>query len=404
MRRYRSTIMLAVVPAVLACRGEPYTVCPVAAETAPFSIRDSAGVSLLETECTIAHRPLGWGVDAAPTLELGGGDTDEQQFHNIRGVRGMPDGGVAVVDQGSREVRFYDSAGTLLVRRGGPGDGPGQFRVPALVPTPDSDSILVYDAEHNRFTWFSGDGNGSPQLYALRYRSTFPSGLVDNRFLMRWASINERSTVPGIYMQDVTYYSIHALTGEKTVLYVDTVESLFVLRDPETGSSGVGMPFAVDPSGTMRRTGSMLITSGTRFDVLEFDTTGFVRRIIRVDRRRRPVEKGDLEEHVRLQIMAGRGSERSWRPFAGMPVPDSMRAYGSLHVDSLDWLWAELYHYDSRVPSQWLVFDPDGRARGLMELPPGLRVGEIGEDYIVGTARGTGGIEYVRRYRLRRTG
>jgi hypothetical protein len=46
------------------------------------------------------------------------------------------------------------------------------------------------------------------------------------------------------------------------------------------------------------------------------------------------------------------------------------------------------------------VFDPDGRWLGDLDLPRGLRVDEIGADYIAGVERDTLGVEYVKVYRV----
>ena len=51
----------------------------------------------------------------------------------------------------------------------------------------------------------------------------------------------------------------------------------------------------------------------------------------------------------------------------------------------------------------WAVFDPDGRLRGLVETPPGLRLFEIGEDYLLGWKYDDLGVEHVQIWPLGRT-
>lgn len=69
---------------------------------------------------------MGWEVDSLPDLVIGGGDSAEL-FHRVRGITGLPVGGVLVVDAGSAELRFFDSQDELLDRTGGRGEGPGEF-------------------------------------------------------------------------------------------------------------------------------------------------------------------------------------------------------------------------------------------------------------------------------------
>jgi hypothetical protein len=73
-------------------------------------------------------------------------------------------------------------------------------------------------------------------------------------------------------------------------------------------------------------------------------------------------------------------------------------------VDHLGWYWAERFRPGPDDPSRWLVFDPDGRARGVVELPRDLEVHDIGENWILGLRIGEDGVETVRRHRLDRSG
>jgi hypothetical protein len=49
-----------------------------------------------------------------------------------------------------------------------------------------------------------------------------------------------------------------------------------------------------------------------------------------------------------------------------------------------------------------MVFDPQGEARGVVWTPPGLDVLSIGDEHVLGVWRDELGLEYVRRYRIRR--
>jgi len=81
-------------------------------------------------------------------------------------------------------------------------------------------------------------------------------------------------------------------------------------------------------------------------------------------------------------------------------------AFASLRADALGWLWAEVFEPDPvehrDVPRTWILFDPEGRARGTVSTPPGLEVIEVGADYVLGLWTSDLDVEQVRRHRLHR--
>lgn len=78
-------------------------------------------------------------------------------------------------------------------------------------------------------------------------------------------------------------------------------------------------------------------------------------------------------------------------------VPDTVPVYGEMSVDRPGHLWVERIpaHADPDAPTEWDVFEPEGRFLGTVELPPGLQLFEIGEDYVVGLRRDELDLEYL---------
>ncbi|NNM34643.1 MAG: hypothetical protein HKO53_16305, partial [Gemmatimonadetes bacterium] len=52
--------------------------------------------------------------------------------------------------------------------------------------------------------------------------------------------------------------------------------------------------------------------------------------------------------------------------------------------------------------SVWTVFDPDGRLLGRVETPPGLRVLQIGADFMVGHRNDELDVEHIQVWGLDR--
>ena len=80
-----------------------------------------------------------------------------------------------------------------------------------------------------------------------------------------------------------------------------------------------------------------------------------------------------------------------------MPLVDSYPAFSAILSDRVGFLWVR-----ERWSSVWTVFDREGRVQGLVEMPSGLSVFEIGEDYILGRSRDDLGVEYVQLWLLAR--
>ena len=54
----------------------------------------------------------------------------------------------------------------------------------------------------------------------------------------------------------------------------------------------------------------------------------------------------------------------------------------------------------SSQSTTWDVFDPTGRWLGPVRMPTGLRITDIGSDYVLGVWRDADDVEHVRMYEL----
>lgn len=375
------------------------------------SQRDSAGIVIIETPGAVARAPIGWAVDTIPDLQLGGAAAEEpQQFHIIGGtigrfvggygggITGLSDGRIVVSNGSSGELRFFDADGRFLNRAGGLGDGPGEFRSPNLVPYVSSDSLLIQDFRHRRFTLYSSDGQG--------YRNFLPNGVaVTGRAVGASLSGMLTTMSPGPGMgpdrQSVptTFSWIDLESGrEETVAEFD---KLLYLLPPHYG---LEVPFTAPASAAMDANG-FFIPGGDAPEIREFDTSGRLIRIFRVNEAQRPVKPEDVEAVIDFQVKRFRDVSASVTRgvFARMDVPDHWPAFQFVRVDRLGWIWAELFRPPHDTTQHWMIFEPSGVARGILELPVGLEVHDIGRDYVLGRWVDADRVEYVRRYRLDRS-
>ena len=133
--------------------------CAGASDSPGVAVRDSAGVTIVESTIAAWDREPPWRVSAEPTLVIGGAEHDvNSRFHEVAGVVRLRSGGVVVADGGSASILFYDAGGRFLRRVGGRGSGPGEFRRISSLQPLDGDSLLVFDGALARVTLLDAGG------------------------------------------------------------------------------------------------------------------------------------------------------------------------------------------------------------------------------------------------------
>jgi hypothetical protein len=376
--------------------------------------RDSAGIMLVETPGAAARMPIGWTVGKAPDLQLGNAASDgPEQFHRIGAVFGMREGGITglsggrilVVNGSTAELRFFDREGRFLNMVGGVGDGPGEFRLPVLVPYGSSDSLLLFDRRRRQFTLFSTDGQAhrrfppeglAPQLVVGFVQGASDSGIVVTRALGA-TSMDVGHHWNAIGVRWIRLDTVHAETVAQYLTLsfgTDDLDTRFRV--------GVSVPFSIGPAAAIGRNG-FLVTGGAAAEVHEFDNRGRLTRIFRLSETPRPVTPEDVESAI--DVMATRynvSPSQARRVYEQMDFPDYWPSFQSIRMDRLGWIWVELFRPPQDSTPRWMVFDSSGVARGTLESPPQLEVHDIGPDYILGRWLDSLGVEYVRRYRLDR--
>ena len=109
--------------------------------------RDSAGVVVVEDPADMPRKAGGWFVDPEPFLSIGSIDGPEGTLlDDVTGADALPDGSVALLNAGSREIRILDHTCTLVSAIGRDGEGRGEFRYLSLGGVPPGDTVVVMDA------------------------------------------------------------------------------------------------------------------------------------------------------------------------------------------------------------------------------------------------------------------
>ena len=119
------------------------------------SVRDSAGIEIVENHAP--ERPEGqfWTMDPEPAFVLGGiatcaesesgRDDLDGAIWGVRGLAMLVDGRIAVLSQGNHKVFIFDTSGRLSREFGSRGEGPGEFALPIRLQYLPPDTLAVWD-------------------------------------------------------------------------------------------------------------------------------------------------------------------------------------------------------------------------------------------------------------------
>ncbi len=411
MRRRAATTILAAAVGASACGDtEPHSTT--------VSVRDSAGVTIVESREPRWGPDEAWTIAADPEVVIGSVEGDERYLlDGVWGLRAFDDGRIAVLDYGSRRVRLYDPEGRHLVDIGGPGEGPAEFNRPQYVGVL-GDTVVVFQSAPVRLSWFDDGG-------AFLDARTIPSG-SGGRPLFGWAfarfddhslavavsAPEAPSDRPGPAREKASIWRLHVEPPAlDSLLPLDGEE---VLVQAEGGWNSVEFGgttwFAAGPGG-------IHTLETATYDLHTYDLDGRLTRIARRPFERRPV----TDEHKRRlveQLVAAQEVDEDRVPLLlsmlDQPgrVADVLPSTRMLVADRSGNLWVENFEDVGIEAGSFSVFDPDGVWLGDVDLPPGLPwlrglrgiAFDIGEDWLLGVWTDELGVEQVRRYRIVKPG
>lgn len=181
---------------------------------------------------------------------------------------------------------------------------------------------------------------------------------------------------------------------------VDTVHWLerVMFRGSRTGMDAP-LPFG--------RTGAIVATNegylhsdGADLQVTEMKKDGSPRRIIRLARPPSSVTPADVARFKAARLATIPTTQRA--DYAAglewLPWPAQKRGWVALHRDATGRIWARQWAADNEEAT-WDLFATNGRHLGLVRVPAGITVLDIGNDHLVGMIQGMRGKE-VRVYGL----
>jgi hypothetical protein len=373
---------------------------------AGYTVRDSAGVTIVENTRGSWSEDDAWRVAAEPSVDIGELEGDEPyQLFQVSGAARLADGRIVVANGGSSELRYFDPRGRYLESAGRKGGGPGEFEGVGAPTVIGTDSIAVYDWNLRRISLWDPDGD-----FVRSFGIQFPSGspvavgpLDDGSWLFTKGfafSPSEISTV----VRDTAAYFRFDQAGE----LIDSIGRFpsyeLFLQGSSQAAWATSLPFgrsfatAVAPAGFYHG-----ITD--RYQILRYTVAGDLERVIRKHHQPIAVRDADIEDYKAERLEGA--SNDNWRRrlermFSEIPVPSTLPAFQTFEVDALGYLWVAEYERPGADVQRWNVFDAEGLLLGTVVTPAGLQVHQIGADFLLASWRDDLGVEHVRLYDLER--
>lgn len=375
-------------------------------EMAGPSVWDSAGVEIVENRAPRWGEGEGWVVGSEPTLRVGVVEGDEAyQFSQITGVVRLADGGVAVADGGSSQVRFFGPDGRHFATVGRAGGGPGEFTGLSALGRAGPGRLWAYDFALRRITWMNGEGDITgtttlaPEPAMLNPVGAFPDG----SFLLKqlWgAEATAGTSELGLRRDPIAFVRF-----DEAGALVDTVglfpgRELFITEEDGRGVMGVP-PFGRSNVAALRGD-RLVIGSGIGYQVEEVDERGRLLRILRIPGRDRDVGSEEMESFIQTQLedVPPEDHARVRQSILEMPHPPTVPPYGSILADDDGDLWISEWAPYPGIPERWGVFDGRGGWLGEVRTPRGFFPYAVGSDWILGVERDDMDVEYVVVYPL----
>lgn len=398
------------------------TACGRGAEPATLATRtDSAGVEIIVNSASAWLPGEGWRIDAVPTLQIGHRSDSDSLYDLVRVSAGavLRNGQIIALVGASRQARIFSPDGEWLRSIGRDGDGPGELRRVGAMGL-SGDTLFIPDGQLRRLNAFriSGEFLKSWGYVAAEGIGNLPPShrLADGSWI---ASAGlpfgaKDISAEGVLRQRVRYYRVGAdLSALLDTIAETSGRELAVTRAGTTEDVRAMVETAVPaPLGRF----SAVAALADRFawgensaaEVRFHAPNGFLRRILRWSAPAIPVDAALLERVKQAALAQVKGDdvarqviERQHAHRSPAPV---VPYFSDLRFDADSALWVQEYALSPGDSVHFRIFRSDGQYLGRRTLPPRHRVLEIGHDRILTVWQDADDLEYLRVYRVDRTG
>ena len=385
---------------------------------------DSAGIRIVENNAPSWRAGMDWSVEEEPIVSIGTSlmaGSDAYALFRVSDASRLSNGGVAIANSGTSEVRVFGPDGVHSHTFGREGDGPGEFRGLRQVMATSGDTLLSWDARSGRVGRFTPEGR-LLQEHALN-RSELQSTLTAPLIRLEATHLLDDGQLaavlgPMAYLDESTspaHGTLSRLPQAVVRASVDLArwDTLIVQPGGEIVFFAMDAPMERIPilppyrrtsvTAWGDRTSRICTGDQSAHEISCFSSDG-ARTIIRWSAPLVPATPEDIGawRDDRLESLGSRMPEGRLRSLLSrVPSPETRQPYGRIFLDAVGNLWVEkppALASDSRF-LEMTLFDEGGRWLGDVTLPQMTPL-EIGSDYLVGLQRDDSDVEYVRVWKI----
>jgi hypothetical protein len=378
-----------------------FTGCARVDKVARWTEADSAGIHVIISQ---AEAPP-WHLSPSPLLSLGVVDQGgPEEFSRIQDLEILDDGGVAVANGGSEEVRIFSADGRHVGNLGRRGRGPGEFSG-LYVLEQLADSLITFDLGNARVSVWTKDLSVA-RSYSMNQAGTRVPDIVIG--VLREGEVIAvrpgRDLTPGLVVESVLI-SRYGVDGD----WVDSVARLpvremFVSSNAD-GQTVLPAPFTAAPSSLSALLAvtdrNLCHTFGPEYEFRCYDTTGRAMRIVRVSRPPRTVEQTDISRFWDdvSEMRSGPRRESYLKLRSSLPFPAALPGFAQILSNDSAQIWARVYDPLVSDTREWLIFDA-GRLAGRLSVPANFQIIDVEGPLVAGVETDSLGVEVVRIYQV----
>lgn len=353
-----------------------------------------------------------WSVSPVPLVTIGGDGVNSTEFSRIAAAFRLSNGLIAVANGATKEIRLFDQQGRYLRAFGRAGAGPGEFKSLEWVGR-SGDTAFFFDFSLKRITAVVLGNEPRPvrttMLTATSDRgSVFVSGkMPDGRWLVQTPASPGWDGPPGVHRLPTSIGLVEA-NGGGAVAWLGTFDGMAVFVHNPTGNlkqATVGAS-AFTPWVYAVASGPLIWFGDSDADSLNlFSAANDKRTSVRlaIPRRRPTTAMIDSARERELALSrSDQGRAFTAAKFSAERLPENLPFFGTLVPGPGGEVWVQEYRQLGTEPARYLVIGPTGLSRAWVIVPPGVRVRDVGLDYVVATHEDDDGVETVRVYTLSR--
>ncbi len=385
-------------------------------------VTDSAGVTVVTHPESVLAAEAPFRLASDPAVRIGMLDgPDEVRFTRIVGAAPLADGSIAVLEGADREIRVFDSEGHFQRRIGGPGDGPGEFRLPQALQRLPGDTLLVWDSGASRLSWFDVEG----ELVRDEQVDTGELGRISTVHAMGDGTVTlvvvdrARDAVDspddGLRRRESVLVQWDGSDGElREWAEVAGAETLVSVESSSDGMMRIsmGQPWygaSLLTSGSGER---LWWADGTRWEFKAWSPAlGTVEMVVRIDAPLEPFDAAFIRELEDGELEAADDESRRdavRQRHQATEYPEWVPPFRRLVAGSDGRVWLGLTQTPPvRLPGgagpelwNWLVLDPEGTVLGRVTLPPRTRLLHAGAHDLLLVRFDELDLPYLERFRL----